>query len=47
MKIVNNGKYAAHTGGGNTGSIGVSMCAMSGFKSPSYVGDFSYYSYSI
>lgn len=22
------GKYAAHTGGGNTGSIGVSMCGM-------------------
>ena len=26
-------KYAAHTGGGNTGSIGVAMCAMNGFKS--------------
>ena len=26
------GKYAAHTGGGNTNSIGVSMCAMYGFK---------------
>ena len=26
------GYYAAHTGGGNTGSIGVSMCAMAGFK---------------
>ncbi len=25
--------YAAHTGGGNTGSIGVAMCAMHGFKS--------------
>ena len=24
----NNGKYAAHTGGGNTGSIGVAMCGM-------------------
>ena len=27
------GKYAAHTGGGNTASIGVSMCGMSGFYS--------------
>lgn len=25
------GKYAAHTGGGNTGAIGVSMCGMYGF----------------
>lgn len=34
------GKYAAHTGGGNTGSIGVAFCAMSGFKSASAVGQF-------
>lgn len=34
------GKYAAHTGGGNTGSIGVSMCSMFGFKSVNNVGDF-------
>ncbi len=27
------GKYAMHTGGGNTGSIGVCMCGMYGFKS--------------
>ena len=26
------GVYAAHTGGGNTGSIGVAMCGMAGFK---------------
>ena len=26
----NDGKYAAHTGGGNTGSIGIAMCGMSG-----------------
>ena len=25
---VNDGKYAAHVGGGNTGSIGVAMCGM-------------------
>ncbi len=34
------GKYAAHTGGGNTGSIGVCMCAMYGYKSPKFCGDF-------
>jgi len=27
------GKYAAHTGGGNTGAIGVALCAMAGFVS--------------
>ena len=27
----NDGCYAAHTGGGNTGAIGVAMCAMAGF----------------
>ncbi len=27
------GQYAPHTGGGNTGSVGVAMCAMAGFKS--------------
>ena len=26
------GKYAKHTGGGNTGSIGVSMCGMYGYN---------------
>lgn len=33
-------KYAQHTGGGNTGSIGVAMCGMYGYKSPSCVGNF-------
>ncbi|MBR1425237.1 N-acetylmuramoyl-L-alanine amidase [bacterium] len=36
----NDNKYAAHTGGGNTGSIGVAFCAMSGFKSINNVGNF-------
>lgn len=27
------GKYAMHTGGGNTGSIGVALCGMYGFTS--------------
>ena len=34
------GKYAAHTGGGNTGAIGVSMCAMAGFKSAASCGNY-------
>ena len=34
------GKYAAHTGGGNTGSIGVSICAMAGFKNKKAVGNY-------
>lgn len=33
------GTYAAHTGGGNTGSIGVSMDAMRGFSNKSNIGD--------
>ena len=34
------GKYAAHTGGGNTGSIGISLCGMAGFKSSKDVGKY-------
>lgn len=36
----NDGKYAAHTGGGNTGSIGVSMCGMAGFTNVNNVGKY-------
>lgn len=36
----NDGKYAAHTGGGNTGAIGVSMCAMAGFVSQNNCGKY-------
>lgn len=36
----NDGKYAAHTGGGNTGSIGIALCGMAGYKSPTYIGHF-------
>jgi N-acetyl-anhydromuramyl-L-alanine amidase AmpD len=32
--------YSAHTGGGNTGSIGVSMCGMAGFKNVNNVGNY-------
>ena len=34
------GRYAQHTGGGNTGSIGVSMCGMCGFRSSADVGKY-------
>ena len=34
------GKYAQHTGGGNTGSIGVCMCGMYGFKNSKDAGGF-------
>ena len=33
-------KYAAHTGGGNTGSIGVALCAMAGFKNKNSIGNY-------
>lgn len=36
----NDGKYAQHTGGGNTGSIGVSMCGMCGFINANNVGKY-------
>jgi hypothetical protein len=34
------GKYAQHTGGGNTGSIGIGLCGMLGFKDKNHVGDY-------
>lgn len=34
------GMYAAHTGGGNTGSISVSMCGMANFRSKNNQGPF-------
>ena len=34
------GEYAAHTGGGNTGSIGVSLCGMMGFKNKHEIGNY-------
>lgn len=34
----NDGKYAAHTGGGNTGSIGISFCGMYNYIDRSRVG---------
>lgn len=34
------GIYARHTGGGNTGSIGIALCAMLGFVSRNNIGNF-------
>lgn len=34
------GRYAQHTGGGNTGSIGVALCGMCGFTSNNKVGKY-------
>ena len=38
--VCKKGKYAMHTGGGNTGAIGVSMCAMAGFTDNAHVGKY-------
>lgn len=38
--IAEPGMYAPHTGGGNTGSIGVSMCAMANFEYKTNQGHF-------
>lgn len=35
-----NPAYSAHCGGGNTGSIGVAMCGMAGFKGVNNVGKY-------
>lgn len=34
------GAYAPHTGGGNTGAIGIAMCGMAGFVSKNKVGNY-------
>lgn len=34
------GKYARHTGGGNTGSIGIALCGMYGFKDKNNTGKY-------
>lgn len=36
----NDGHYAAHTGGGNTGSIGISMCGMYGYINHKNTGNY-------
>lgn len=34
------GKYAAHTGGGNTGAIGIGLCGMSNFSNRNNIGKY-------
>jgi len=34
------GKYAAHTGGGNTASVGIAFCGMLGFHNRNVVGNY-------
>lgn len=34
------GVYAAHTGGGNTGSIGIALCGMYGYKDRKNIGNY-------
>lgn len=36
----NDGRYAQHCGGGNTGSIGISMACMFGFKDNKNIGNY-------
>ncbi len=36
----NDGKYAQHTGGGNTGAIGIALCGMYGFTSATKIGSY-------
>lgn len=39
-EICRTGMYAPHTGGGNTGAIGVAMCAMANFRNKNNQGHF-------
>lgn len=39
-KNCKSGLYATHTGGGNTGSIGVAFCGMANFKNKNAIGNF-------
>lgn len=37
---LNNGRYAQHTGGGNSHTIGVALCGMAGYKNPKQLGSY-------
>ncbi|MBR2526640.1 N-acetylmuramoyl-L-alanine amidase [bacterium] len=39
-EVCKNGFYAEHTGGGNTGSIGIALCGMMGFKDRQSIGNY-------
>lgn len=36
----NDGNYAAHTGGGNTGAIGIALCGMHGYQNRMKLGKY-------
>lgn len=38
--VCTDGKYAAHTGGGNTGAIGIGLCGMCGFINSDNIGNY-------
>ncbi len=38
--VCKKGMYAPHTGGGNTGSIGIAMCGMAEFRGKNAIGNF-------
>lgn len=40
LNCASNRYYAAHTGGGNTGSIGVAICGMLGYKDFTHIGNY-------
>ena len=40
LNCTNGSRYAAHTGGGNTGSIGVALCGMFGFYDIRHIGNY-------
>ncbi len=39
-EVCKQGQYAAHTGGGNTGSVGIALCGMFGFKNKNDIGNY-------
>lgn len=41
-EVCKSGHYAAHTGGGNTGSVGVALCGMYGFKDKKHAGSYPF-----
>jgi len=40
LNCTDGSRYAAHTGGGNTGSIGVAVCAMLGYQGIKQIGNY-------
>ena len=40
LNCTDGSRYAAHTGGGNTGSIGVAICGMLGYQGIKQIGNY-------